>query len=136
MLFGIVLVFVAPIIYFIPVLIRQTSETYILLQNFDLTNVLNMFMKESTSTIISKNISNVIYNTSVAFQKQFLNIFNVNNYLLTKGANIYKYVWGNNVTIANGECLSIVLPPGKEITIPDGYSLTIEDGGDLLIFSL
>ncbi len=48
----------------------------------------------------------------------------------------YKYTWSVDVTIPAGKCLSIVLPPDKEITISDGYTLTIEDGGDLLIFSL
>lgn len=73
-LFGIVTIIAAPIVYFTPILIRQTSETYILLQNFNLNEFLNIFLHSSLSTSISENMSNLIYNISVALQNQFINI--------------------------------------------------------------
>ena len=48
----------------------------------------------------------------------------------------YNYNWDYDLTIPNGRCLSITLPPSKEITILDGYSLTVNDGGDFILFSL
>ena len=69
-------------------------------------------------------------------QVKSVNIFRLNEYLLLRGASVYSYTWNNHVRVGSGECLSIVLPPNREITIPDGYDLTIEDGGDLVILGL
>ena len=52
------------------------------------------------------------------------------------GVNSYAYTWDRDVRVEAGRCLSVTLPPGKEVEIPDGYNLDIEDGGDLILFSL
>ena len=68
--------------------------------------------------------------------KKELNIFDISGYVLSKGTNTFSYTLENSIKIESGQCMSITLPPGKEMVLPDGLSLDIEDGGDLLIFSL
>ena len=52
------------------------------------------------------------------------------------GVNSFAYTWDRDIRVESDRCLSVVMPPGKEIYIPDGYTFDVEDGGDFLLFSL
>ena len=73
-LFGIVVIIVAPIVYFTPILIKQTSETYILFQNFNLNEFFGRFMHGDISVVTSERINSIVYDASVTFQNQFISI--------------------------------------------------------------
>lgn len=71
LMLGIVIIIAIPIFYLIPIIIRQSSETYILLRNFDFGQILNNFMENDIASILSINFDNIIYKIFSVSQSQF-----------------------------------------------------------------
>ncbi len=74
LLIGLALIVAVPIIYFVPIMIRQSSELYILLRNFDFGQILSNFMQNDIASSLSSNINNMIYKISSTFQNQLINL--------------------------------------------------------------
>ena len=74
LLIGIALIITIPIIYFVPTIIRQSSEAYILLRNVDFGQVLSNFMQEEVASSLSSHFNDIIYKISSAFQNQLVNL--------------------------------------------------------------
>jgi len=55
-------------------MIRQSSELYILLRNFDFGQILSNFMQNDIASSLSSNINNMIYKISSTFQNQLINL--------------------------------------------------------------
>jgi predicted PurR-regulated permease PerM len=74
LLIGIASIIAIPIITLVPVLIRQASETYILLRSFNLNEFVNNFVGSDILTVLSINFDNIIYKFSSTFQGELTNI--------------------------------------------------------------
>ena len=74
LMIGILIIVAIPIIYFIPVLIRESSEAYILLRNFNSGEFLNNLFQGSLPSGLTVDFNSIIYKISSGFQAQFTNM--------------------------------------------------------------
>lgn len=71
---GLIIIITVPIIYFVPVLVKQTFAIYVLLQNFNLTEFINGFIQSEFSSAIAINLDNIIGKIFSTFLSQFTNM--------------------------------------------------------------
>jgi len=71
---ALILVILVPIIYLTPVLVNQTFQTYVSIQNIDLAQVLQGFMSKDTAAKVAINIDNLIGKTFSSFLNQFTDL--------------------------------------------------------------
>lgn len=68
LLLGIAIIIILPIIFLLPTLIKQSSETYIALRNFDINGFVEGLVGEGALSLLSINFDGIIYKISSAFQ--------------------------------------------------------------------
>lgn len=72
---AIIILVAIPVFYLIPIIVRQASESYIMIRGINLGEILNNIVQGSTSSTIPINFDNIIYGISSTFQNQFNNFF-------------------------------------------------------------
>lgn len=68
---GIILLIAAPIVYFTPILVNQAFDTYVLIQNANMNEIVGRFITGDISTVIAANIDNIINQIFSGFLNQF-----------------------------------------------------------------
>lgn len=73
LIFGIMIVIAVPVIYLTPMLVRQTFDTYQLVQNFDFSSSLSKisFLQGDIARLISNNIDNFVSRAFSTLLNQF-----------------------------------------------------------------
>ncbi len=71
---GLVILIAIPIFYIVPILVNQTFETYVLIQNVNMNEVIGEFIQSDISSAIAINIDNLIGQIFSSFLNQFKNI--------------------------------------------------------------
>lgn len=74
MLLAMVIIIAIPMIYLVPILVKQVFEIYVLLQNFNFVEFLNNFMQSDLSSSLAINLDNIVGKTFSTFLSQFTNI--------------------------------------------------------------
>lgn len=75
LIFAIVILIAIPMIYLIPMIVRQASETYILIRGINLGEFFSNLLQGSSPSVIPLNFDNIIYGISSTFQSQFNTFF-------------------------------------------------------------
>ncbi len=70
----IIIAIAIPIIYLVPILVKQVFETYVLLQNFNFLELLNKFMQPELSSSLALNLDNIIGKAFSTLLSQFTTI--------------------------------------------------------------
>ena len=70
----IIIAIAIPIIYLVPILVKQVFETYVLLQNFNFLELLNSFMQSDLSASLAANLDNIIGKVFSTLLSQFTNV--------------------------------------------------------------
>jgi len=68
------IVVVIPLVYVVPLLVRQTFDTFVLLQNFDMADYLGNFIKGDLAGTIAVHLDNIIGKTFSSLLGQLTNI--------------------------------------------------------------
>jgi predicted PurR-regulated permease PerM len=68
---GLTALIAVPVIYFVPVIVNQTFDTYVMIQNLNLTEILNNFIKSDMVSRIAINLDNIIGTVFASFLVQF-----------------------------------------------------------------
>lgn len=76
-LIGLVSVLAIPLVYIIPMLVKQIFDTYVLLQNFNFNSLIHEFIQGDIATSIALNLDNIIGQTFSTVLSQFT-VFLVN----------------------------------------------------------
>jgi len=63
-----------PIFYFAPILVRETFETYVFLQNYNFNGMLSEFLDPELALKVAVNLDNIIGSTFSTFLGQFTNL--------------------------------------------------------------
>lgn len=74
LLMGLIIIVAIPIIYLIPILVKQTFEIYVLLQSFNFAEFVNGFVQNDISSTLAINLDNIIGKTFSTFLSQFTNL--------------------------------------------------------------
>lgn len=68
---SLVLLITIPVIYLVPVIVNQAFETYVSIQNLNLTEILNQFIESEIVSTLAINLDNIIGTIFTAFLMQF-----------------------------------------------------------------
>ena len=68
---GLAAIIAIPVIYLVPVIVNQSFETYVSIQNLNMVEVVKGFIDTEMSTTIARNIDNIVGQTFTAFLQQF-----------------------------------------------------------------
>ena len=68
---GLIVIITIPVIYLVPVIVKQTFEAYVLLQNFNLAELINNLTQSDFSSTIAINLDNIIGKIFSTFLSQF-----------------------------------------------------------------
>ena len=71
LMLSLIIIIAVPVIYFVPILVKQAFDIYILLQNFDFGVFLSQFVKGDISSSLALNLNNIIGQTFSTFLNQF-----------------------------------------------------------------
>ncbi len=71
---GLSLIIIIPIIYFVPVVVNQAFEIYVMLQNLNLTEIIQNFVKTDIASTLAINLDNIIGQFFSGFLNQFKDI--------------------------------------------------------------
>lgn len=71
---GLVIIIAVPVIYFVPNLVNQTFETYVMFKNLNVPEILSPFIQGEFASSLAKNIDNVVGQMFSAFLNQFTDI--------------------------------------------------------------
>lgn len=83
LLVGITTIIVIPIIFLVPILVKQTFETYVAIQNLNLGEILNQFIQSDMASTLAINLDNIIGKAFSTFLSQFTSILvNLPSFLL------------------------------------------------------
>lgn len=63
-----------PILYFVPLIVNQAFEVYVMIQGLNLTEIINSFVKSDISSTLAINLDNIIGQFFTTFLNQFKNI--------------------------------------------------------------
>ncbi len=74
LLFGLILLIAVPMFYVVPLLVNQAFETYVLIQNVNMNEVVGEFIQGDISSTIAINLDNIIGQIFSGFLNQFKNI--------------------------------------------------------------
>ncbi|MBU3923729.1 MAG: AI-2E family transporter [Nanoarchaeota archaeon] len=66
-----VLIIAIPIAYLVPIIVNQAFETYVLLQNFNFTEVLSKYLQGDMLSSVARNLDNIIGKFFSTFLNQF-----------------------------------------------------------------
>jgi len=74
---------IAPMIYFAPIVVEQTYDAFMKIQNFDLATFLSKYVDKKLTGIIASNVNSVVSNTVSSFLNQFTTLLiNLPSFLL------------------------------------------------------
>ena len=68
---GLTALIAIPVIYLVPVIVNQTFDTYVMIQNLNLTEILSNFIKSDMVSKIAINLDNIIGTVFTSFLVQF-----------------------------------------------------------------
>ncbi|MCK4649964.1 AI-2E family transporter [Candidatus Pacearchaeota archaeon] len=68
---GLILIVAIPIIYFVPIIVNQAFKIYVIIQNLNLTEIINNFIKTDIASTLAINIDNIIGQSFLIFLNQF-----------------------------------------------------------------
>ncbi len=71
---GLTLMVAIPVLYFVPTIVNQTFEVYVMLQNLNLTEIISKFVNVDVASTLAINLDNIIGQFFSAFLNQFKNI--------------------------------------------------------------
>ncbi len=74
MLLIMIIMVALPMIYLVPILVKQVFEIYVLLQGFNFGEFLNSFMQSDLSLNLAMNLDNIVGKTFSTFLSQFTNM--------------------------------------------------------------
>ncbi|NPE27083.1 AI-2E family transporter [Methanococcoides sp. SA1] len=74
LVFGLVAIVAIPVIYFVPVIVNQSFDTYVSVQNLNMAEVVRGVIDTEFASTIGKNIDNIIGKFFTAFLTQFTDI--------------------------------------------------------------
>lgn len=74
LLFGLIAIIAVPIIYMVPILVKQLFEIYVLLQNFNFGEHINGFIQSDISSALAINLDNIIGKIFSTLLSQFTNM--------------------------------------------------------------
>jgi len=83
LIISLAIIVIVPIVYLVPMVIKQSSEAYILLRNFDFGQILTKFVQNDVASSLATKINSSIYTISSSFLNQFQNLLiNLPSFLL------------------------------------------------------
>ena len=71
---GLIAIIAIPVIYLVPLIVNQAFETYVVIQNINMEQVISGIINTDISSTLARNIDNIIGATFSTFLKQFTNI--------------------------------------------------------------
>jgi predicted PurR-regulated permease PerM len=71
---GLALIVIVPMIYFVPVIVNQAFDIYVMIQGLNLTEIIQNFVKSDIASTLAINIDNIIGQFFTGFLSQFKNI--------------------------------------------------------------
>ncbi|MFH0712136.1 MAG: AI-2E family transporter [archaeon] len=115
LMIGLTIIIVIPVLYFVPIIIKQAFNTYVQLQGFDFVNFLSKFSQSDLSATIGKSIDNIIGQTFSAFLNQFKNLLiNFPSFLLQFAVFLFTFYFAIRDSNELKQYLSTLSPFSKE----------------------
>ena len=74
LLLGLVVLIAVPMFYFVPILVNQAFDTYVLIQNVNMNEIVGGFVQSDISSTIAINLDNLIGQIFSGFLNQFKNM--------------------------------------------------------------
>jgi len=68
---GLITLIALPVIYLVPVIVNQTFDTYVMIQNLNLTEIIGNFIKSDIASTLAINLDNIIGAIFTSFLVQF-----------------------------------------------------------------
>ncbi len=71
---GLILIIAVPMVYFVPMIVNQTFDIYVTIQNLNLSEILQHFVAGDIASSLARNMDNMIGQFFIAFLNQFKEI--------------------------------------------------------------
>ena len=97
LLIGLTILIIVPMFYLVPILVNQAFDTYVLVQNVNMNEIIGRFIQSDISSSIAINLDNLIGQVFSGFLNQFKNVLiNLPSMLLLFAVFLFTFYFGND----------------------------------------